>query len=268
MIGSLNWAVTLGRFDIQYALSTLARYNTAPREGHQTGAKHVFGYLKKFPKARNLIDPEIPNHAIHESPSHDGWREFYPDASEDIPHDMPEPKGKPARITIWVDADHARDQLTRRSVTGVIVMVNGTVIRTISKRQATVETSTYGSELVAARVATDCAIEFRYVLRMLGVPVDGPVLMLGDNNSVVLNTTVPSSVLKKKHNAIAYHRVREAIAAKIVRFCHIASHTNIADVLTKPLDFQVLYPLIKPLLFANPGENRWPGSNAGLLAEA
>jgi hypothetical protein len=40
--------------------------------------------------------------------------------------------------------------------------------------------------------------------------VDGPALMLGDNMSVVLNTAVPSSVLKKKHNAISYHRVREA----------------------------------------------------------
>jgi hypothetical protein len=59
--------------------------------------------------------------------------------------------------------------------------------------------------------------------------------MLGDNMSVVLNTTVPSSQLKKKHNAIAYHRVREAIAANIVRFAHIRSECNFADILTKPL---------------------------------
>jgi hypothetical protein len=53
------------------------------------------------------------------------------------------------------------------------------------------------------------------------VALDGPSLMLGDNMSVILNTTVPSSVLKKKHNAIAYHRVREAIAARIMRFSYI-----------------------------------------------
>jgi hypothetical protein len=50
------------------------------------------------------------------------------------------------------------------------------------------------------------------------VALDGPALMLGDNISVVLNTTIPSSVLKKKHNAIAYHRVREGIAARIMKF--------------------------------------------------
>jgi hypothetical protein len=52
-------------------------------------------------------------------------------------------------------------------------------------------------------------LEIRYMLRSLGVALDGPALMLGDNMSVVLNTTVPSSVLEKKHNAIAYHRMSE-----------------------------------------------------------
>ena len=58
--------------------------------------------------------------------------------------------------------------------------------------------STYGAELlVAARIAVDMVIELWYMLCMLGVPVDGPSLMLGDTNSVVLNTSVPASVLKK-----------------------------------------------------------------------
>jgi hypothetical protein len=59
------------------------------------------------------------------------------------------------------------------------------------------------------------------MLRSLKVALDGPSLMLGDNMSVVLNTTVPSSVLKKKHDGIAYGHVREAIAARIMRFAYI-----------------------------------------------
>ena len=51
--------------------------------------------------------------------------------------------------------------------------------------------------------------------------------MLGDNMSVVLNTSVPSSVLKKKHNAIAYHRVQEAIAARVLRFDYLKSEENV-----------------------------------------
>ena len=118
------------------------------------------------------------------------------------------------------------------------------------------ESSTYGSELVAARVATELILELRYTLRMLGVPIDGPALMLGDNMSVVLNTTVPSSVLKKKHLGICYHRVREAIAAKVLRFCHVRSEENLADVLTKPLPNHLFYNLIKPILFRVPAHLR------------
>jgi hypothetical protein len=73
------------------------------------------------------------------------------------------------------------------------------------------------------------------MLRSLGVALDGPALMLGGNMTVVLNTTDPSSVLKKKHNAIAYHRVREAVAARIMRFAYMKSEENVSDVLTKPL---------------------------------
>ena len=87
---------------------------------------------------------------------------------------------------------------------------------------------------------------------MIGVPLDGPAMLLGDNMSVVLNTTVPSSVLKKKHCAIGYHCVREAIAAKILRFAHIPSETNIADVLTKPLVGEKFYRIVKPLFFRVP----------------
>ena len=90
---------------------------------------------------------------------------------------------------MFVDADHAHDQVTRRSITGILVMLNNTPIRWICKRQKTVESSAYRSELVAACVATELMLELRHTLRMLGVPLDGPALMLGGNMSVVLNTS-------------------------------------------------------------------------------
>jgi hypothetical protein len=71
---------------------------------------------------------------------------------------------------------------------------------------------------VVSRIATEIILEIRYMLRSLGVALDGPELMLGENMSVVLNTTFSSSVLKKIHNAIACHLEREAIAARIMKF--------------------------------------------------
>jgi hypothetical protein len=92
--------------------------------------------------------------------------------------DLPPEKESRVRVTVNVDADHTHDLVTRRSIIGILVMINNTPIRCISKRQKTVETSIYCSELVASRVATKLILEIRYMLRSLGVAMDGPALML------------------------------------------------------------------------------------------
>jgi hypothetical protein len=120
-------------------------------------------------------------------------------------------------------------------VTGFVISINKTPIKFYSKRQNTVESSSYGSELVAGRIATEAIMEYRYKLRMLGIDIDSPAILLIDNQSVVANTTLPSSTIKKKHNSIAYHRMREAVAAGIIKVGFIKSTTNLADILTKPI---------------------------------
>ena len=72
--------------------------------------------------------------------------------------------------------------------------------------------------------------------------------MLGDSMSVVLNSSVPSSILKK-HNTIAYHRVREAITAIVMRFAYIKSEENASDILTKPLSNNTFHHLVMKWLF-------------------
>jgi hypothetical protein len=109
---------------------------------------------------------------------------------------------------------------------------------------------------VASRITTELILEVRCMLRSLGVALDGPALMLGDNMPVVLNTTVPSSVLKKKHNAIAYHRVSEAIAAWMMRFAYINSEENVSYVMTKLLSNEKFHYLMKRCLFRVPEKDK------------
>ncbi len=87
---------------------------------------------------------------------------------------------------------------------------------------------------------------------MLGIGVNGPAMMFGNNKLIIINTTMPLSQLKKKHNAITYHRVPEAIAAGIINFFHIPSVSNFADILTKTLSGGTFYSLVKLLLFRTP----------------
>jgi hypothetical protein len=159
-------------------------------------------------------------------------------------------------MTVYVDANHAHDLVTRRSITGILVMLDNTPIIWISKRQKTVETSTYGSELVDSRIATKLILEIRYMFRSLGVALEGPALVLEDNMSEVLNASVPSSVSKKKHSAIAYHRVREAIAARIMRFACMKSEENVSYVLTKALNDERFHYLMKKWSFHMPETNK------------
>jgi len=235
LIGCGQWAITLGRFDVMFAIQTMARFSAAPKQGHTQRMLRIFGYLKAYWKYGITID--VQERELNQAESIKvNWEEQYPGACEELPNDMPKPKGKGVQVTIFVDADHAHDQMTRRSVTGAILYVNNTPIKWYSKRQNTVEMSTYGAELVALRIGIDIVVEFRYKLRMMGIPLRGPSQVLCDNKGVVLNTTLPSSTLKKKHNAISYHRVREAVAAGIARVYHIDGKDNMADILTKATD--------------------------------
>jgi hypothetical protein len=86
-----------------------------------------------------------------------------------------------------------------------------------------VESSTFGSESVAMQQAVDMIEGLRYKLRMMGVPIDEAMKVHCDNEAVVKATSRPESVLKKKHNAINYHRVREAQAAGFISIGWIIS---------------------------------------------
>ena len=139
--------------------------------------------------------------------------------------------------------------MTGRSVTGILHLVNQTPAAWFCKLQNSVETATYGLEFVAARLATEQIMDLCYTLRMHGVPLDGKAYMFGDNQSVITSSTIPHSSLNKRHNALSYHRVREAIASGVIWFFHIPGTENPADVLTKFCGHAVFWPLIKPFLF-------------------
>jgi hypothetical protein len=163
------------------------------------------------------------------------WTDFYGDLLEEIPPKMPKPRGNPVNTTCFVDANHASNLVTCRSQTGILIFVMKSSIIWHSKRQNTVETSTFGSEFVAMRQATELIEALRYKLRMLRIPIDGPTRVYGDNGAVVSNSLVPTSTLTKKHNAICYHRVRETVAAGTTAIGKVNTDYNLADNFTKQL---------------------------------
>ena len=138
-------------------------------------------------------------------------------------------------MRVFVDSDHAGDQVTRRSRTGYLVYLNNALIYWSSKKQTTIETSSFGSEFMAMKQATEYVRGLRYKLRSMGIPVEECCYIYGDNKSVLVNSSTPQSQLKKKSNSVAYHHVREGSALDEWRTTYINTHDNPADLLTKNL---------------------------------
>ena len=103
--------------------------------------------------------------------------------------------------------------------------------------------------MVALRNARDLIVALRIKLKMFGVAIDGPADVMCDNQGVVQNTSLPQSTLNKKHNAINYHVIREAVAAGIMRVGKEDTETNLADLLTKILPSPRRKFLLQPILY-------------------
>jgi Reverse transcriptase (RNA-dependent DNA polymerase) len=249
LIGALQWAISLGRFDIATAVMTLSKFRAAPRKGHTSRVKRIFGYLSKMKNATIRFRTAEPDYSAIPEPDLDWTYSVYGQVKEVVPHDAPEPLGKSVVHTAYVDANLLHDLTTGRSVTAVLHFFNQTPIDWYTKKQATVETATYGSEFVAARTAVEQTMDLRTTLRYLGVPVKGATYLFGDNESVVNSSVNPASKLHKRHTALSYHRVREAIAAKVVKFIYIPGDQNPADILSKAWGYQQVWPMLRAILF-------------------
>ena len=220
LIGMLTWICCIGRMDVTFAAASLSRFTACPRQGHLDRVLRVFGYLKKHRNRRIVIDSRDPilkgsKDALRKDFTKE-FQSFYPDASEEIDPRCPEPLVDELEVTAFVDSDHAHDKVTRRSITGLLVLLGRTPVFVLSKRQGAIETSTYGAEFCAMRTAVEEVQSIRYMLRCLGVKVTFASLICGDNSAVISNCTVSASLLKKKHVAIAYHKTRESAAAGAV----------------------------------------------------
>ena len=258
LIGAIQWAVSLGRLDVNTAVATLASFRAEPRKGHLERAKRVVGYLVKFRHATIRFRTEEPDMSSIPTTSYDWEESVYGKVSELLPEDAPEPKGKHVVTISYHDANLYHNVITGRSVTGVLHFINKTPIDWYSKRQATIETATYGSEYSSARTCVEQILDLRITLRYLGVPIRSTSYMFGDNKSVVDSSMTPHGKIHKRHVALSFHRVRESIAAKVVSYHFIDGKSNPADILSKHWAHHDVWSLLKAILF-------WPGDTMECL---
>ena len=248
MVGQLQWLDTLGRFDIHAQVATMSRFRAAPREGHMDRLKRIYSYAIRTKYYAIRFRTEQPDFSFLPDQDFDWTYSVYGNVHEILPDDMPHPLGEAAATTTTMDANLNHCLATGKSLTGCLHFVNKTPVDSYSKKQAAVETATYGSEFVAAKTATEQIMDNKQTMRYLGAPIAAKSFLFGDNRSVVTSATLPHSTLTKKHNILAFHRVREAIAAKLMAFYWIQSAYNLSDMLSKHWDHPTVYSMIMKLL--------------------
>ena len=165
-------------------------------------------HLRKGTKrSRYTMCTQEPDYSdVHEA-EYDWSKSVFSNISELIPKDAPEPLGRHMTLTHYVDANLYHDMLTGHTLTGILHFMNKTPINWYSKRQATIETATYGSKFVAAHTCVDQVVDLRLTLHYLGVPIREKSYMFGDNKSVVESSAKPHSKLHKRHNALSFRHV-------------------------------------------------------------
>jgi hypothetical protein len=255
LIGAMQWAVSIGRLDIATAVMSLSSFCAMPRRGHLERAKRIYGYLGKMEEARIRVLTNEPDYSDYQDPEYNWSSSVYGDVKEIIPMDILEPKGKYVTLSHYFDMNLYHNMVTGRSVTAILHFLNQTLMDWYSKKQATVKTATFGSEFIAARTTIDQIFDLRTTLCYLGIPIPEKSYVFGDNKTIIDASSTPHAKLHKRHNALSFHHVREAVTSKYVTIFHLPGKYNPANILSKHWAYALEWQTMNAPLFAR--GNTW-----------
>ena len=182
-----------------------------------------------------VFDPTPPDIDASAFTDEDWSFTAYGECKEEISSNAPEPRGIGFTMRAFVDSDHAGDLVTRRSKTGFLIFLNGAPIYWYSKKQTSIDNSFFGAEFVAMKLCYEYIRGLRYKLRMMGIAVDMPSFVFCDNQSVLSNTLLPHSKLKKESSSIVFRFVRESVTKTEWKTTYLNTKFNPSDILTKSL---------------------------------
>ena len=162
-------------------------------------------------------------------------KDYYQDSTFESLKGHPPLLGPAIEINIFVDASHADDLLDRKSVTCIMIYIGDILIKSVSKHQKCIATSTFSSEFLALKTAVEEAHSLSLLMQSIGVPLKGPINIHCDSASVLQSAGNPGNKLKRKYVSIAFNFVRESIATNVIKLWKIDGKLNPADVCTKAL---------------------------------
>lgn len=200
LIGSLLYVANASRPDVAVPLSILSQFLECPRIMHWRAAMRVLCYLMG-----------TPNHGIQYKRSSDNA----------------------IGMRTYCDANWGGDKQTRRSTSGVLVLLGGGPVIYRSKRQSTVALSSAEAEYMALALATQEVVWLRFLLGELGLQPTGASKILMDNKSAISIATNQGYTPRAKHIDLRAHFVRDHVEQGNIKLEYVPSGDQLADFLTK-----------------------------------
>jgi hypothetical protein len=204
LVGTLLYAAISTRPDIANAALRLTRKMQVPLKRDLSAAERVLRYLSGT-KSNGLIFGRNKN------------------------------TSSGVAVSAYADADWGNNKEDRKSVTGWIAKVNGDVISWASKTQKTIAQSTCEAELYAEAAGINEMLWLRGILSELGLEVDEPSVIYGDNQSTVAISKNGIKGERTKHVDIKYHFIKDQVDQGVVKVQWISTTEQQADICTKPL---------------------------------
>ena len=137
-----------------------------------------------------------------------------------------------------VDADHANDQDSRKSITGYVFKLShqSSPISWTTSKQSLVSTSTCNAEYIALSAAVDETLYLQFLLEDMNLKDTNhnPAKLFCDSASCILLANNPCYHPRTKHIDVRHHHIRDHIN-KNINLMKIPTDENLADTFTKSL---------------------------------
>lgn len=203
IVGALLHIARMTRPDILYAVSILTKFFNNPQQRHWSAAKRVLSYLRDT-KEESLALGKL------------------------------DPTGQ-LTLSGYCDATWGDDQEYRRSRSGGVLFLCGSMISSWSKQQATVALSSAEAEYQSASLILQEILYFKQFMDELGIYSDGPIPIYCDNKGAIDLTISTKNHPRIKHIDIRFHFIREQVELKLIDFHYVHTSDQIADIFTKAL---------------------------------
>nr|GEY00352.1 copia protein [Tanacetum cinerariifolium] len=147
-------------------------------------------------------------------------------------------QGTGVEIIVYVDSDHARDYVDRKSTSGVCTFLRCCLTSWFTKKQMALAIFTTDAKYVSVGKACQQALWMKQALIDYDVHLDD-VPIMSDNKGTIDLSKNPVQHSRTKHIEIRHDFLRDNVQKGNISIEKVASEDNIADILIKPLKREV-----------------------------